>query len=173
MNRSDFASDAEYRQALAQAFGPQGNLFAFERASRMYDALDKVIGAASELVDVFDNDHGAIEAYPKGLPSYDEHLHDLLAWREAIDAYRWRARAPIPRMTWRNEHGDDVVCTCGNEVTSDGFDPCDARGLPVQPTAKEWPLTLVRCNRCSAVYHQPPTVPARDAGAVITGEYPR
>lgn len=52
----------------------------------MAKALDAVIEKAIALVEAFDNDEGAIEKYPAYLPSYDEHVHDLMTWRDAIRA---------------------------------------------------------------------------------------
>lgn len=88
---------------------------------------------------------------------------------EYVDAWYKGNRTATPFLTWRNATGDDVLCTCGNTVDSDGFHPCDGRGNEVEPTPALWPLPLIICGRCRAVYLQ--NVDALGEGAVLIGAY--
>ena len=87
------------------------------------------------------------------------------ATRDFIESWV-RINVP-PTLTWRNDHGDDVVCSCGNEVHTDGFQPCDDQGAEVEPLRKSWLISLVKCGRCLAIFHQPDGL---RAGSVLIGE---
>lgn len=43
------------------------------------------------------------------------------------------------------------VCECGNEPHKDGFFPCDADGLEMEPTIESSWDGLYLCARCGAV----------------------
>lgn len=43
---------------------------------------------------------------------------------------------------------DNWVCKCGNSSESDGFQPCDHRGLIVEPSHTEWDGIHYLCERC-------------------------
>lgn len=45
----------------------------------------------------------------------------------------------------------EFVCECGNEPHKDGFFPCDADGLEMEPTIKSSWDGLYLCARCGAV----------------------
>ncbi len=43
------------------------------------------------------------------------------------------------------------VCVCGNTATKDGFFPCDAHGVEVEPTPQEWRTDCYVCEGCGAI----------------------
>lgn len=48
---------------------------------------------------------------------------------------------------------DEWVCLCHNRADADGFFPCDAHGVEVEPDAK-WGGTLYVCTRCGRIIDQ-------------------
>ena len=48
--------------------------------------------------------------------------------------------------------GEFLVCDCGNDVMSDGFDPVDPHtGAAVEPTPLEWDGVSWQCGKCKVV----------------------
>ena len=48
--------------------------------------------------------------------------------------------------------GEFLVCDCGNDVMSDGFDPVDARtGKAVEPTPLDWDGVSWQCAKCKVI----------------------
>ena len=52
------------------------------------------------------------------------------------------------------EKEDNWICICGNIPESDGFYPCDRKGKSVEPTVKNWPEALYRCDNCERIIRQ-------------------
>lgn len=50
-----------------------------------------------------------------------------------------------------------LVCSCGNTQRGDGFEPCDAKGRPIEPTREAGWAGHYRCERCGAF-----TLPRRE-----------
>jgi hypothetical protein len=48
---------------------------------------------------------------------------------------------------------DWLVCDCGNNPHSDGFDTCLKDGTIVYPTPDEWDGVHYICYRCNKVYN--------------------
>jgi hypothetical protein len=143
------------------------------RRARAAHLLDKLVDAAADL----DRDWHPIlntryptvaHGYGFSLPSFDEFVHDLMTWRDAV-----RRHETPPTLTYRNDYGDDIVCSCGNEPHMDGFSSVTVRGaqvVEVEPTLAEWPVPLIQCRTCDAVFLDAER--ARMAGRVIYGARP-
>jgi hypothetical protein len=50
--------------------------------------------------------------------------------------------------------GGEFTCLCGNASTSDGFSPCDANGVAVEPTPEAWDGVRYVCDRCGRIINQ-------------------
>lgn len=49
---------------------------------------------------------------------------------------------------------DSWKCVCGNDVNSDGFQPCNGKGKAVEPTPKKWDGQRSVCMSCGRVIDQ-------------------
>jgi hypothetical protein len=58
-------------------------------------------------------------------------------------------------MTIKTEanNPDNLICTCGNDPTQEGFYPCDSEGEIVNPSPKEWTSNCYVCDRCGRIIH--------------------
>ncbi len=51
-----------------------------------------------------------------------------------------------------SDEADEYVCECGNNVTADGFEPCDEKGNIMEPTImSEWDGLYV-CLVCGRIH---------------------
>jgi hypothetical protein len=48
-------------------------------------------------------------------------------------------------ISYSEEGFDDWICNCGNTRDSQGFQPCDSEGNPVEPLVFEEDLYACRC----------------------------
>jgi hypothetical protein len=55
------------------------------------------------------------------------------------------------RTNIKSAKDGECYCTCGNRADLDGFYPCNAAGVEVEPTEKDWPDGLYLCERCKAI----------------------
>lgn len=46
------------------------------------------------------------------------------------------------------------TCVCGNTTFSVGFSPCDAQGVPVEPTPEAWTTNAYVCMDCGRIIDQ-------------------
>lgn len=46
---------------------------------------------------------------------------------------------------------DDWICICGNMPSTDGFYPCTADGVEVEPFPETWSNDLYICARCTRI----------------------
>lgn len=113
---------------------------ASKQNERMAEALE-ILGA------VLGNwDDATVASYP-ALPSFDELLSLMREIRFAEPA--------TPRVV--SERGgspaaeDDWKCSCGNTTAAEGFHPCNALGVVMEPAAG-WPHLYV-CDRCGAIFN--------------------
>ena len=56
------------------------------------------------------------------------------------------------RITHEADNGEAWICICGNTPSADGFFPCDAEGIEMEPVAG-W-KDLYVCARCGRIINQ-------------------
>ena len=53
-------------------------------------------------------------------------------------------------IRFESPSSEALVCLCGNTQLTDGFEPCDAKGRPIEPTVGSGWVGHYRCERCGA-----------------------
>lgn len=66
-------------------------------------------------------------------------------------------------LRFESPASEALVCSCGNTQRGDGFEPCDAKGRPIEPTKAAGWVGHYRCGACGAF-----TLPKRNPP--ITGK---
>lgn len=57
-------------------------------------------------------------------------------------------------ISCEENYEDAWICNCGNTPNSEGFYPCNSKGIEVEPTENDWDGISYVCADCGRIINQ-------------------